>query len=158
MQAVEEIQKLLGELYDLVSGPEGFERDWKRLSALFTPYAKMIRTSIDANGNPQALVMSIQDYPANFQKLMDGRAFYEQEINNIIEVFGNIAHAFSTYEAWGDGDKEKFLKRGINSIQLYNDGQSWKVANMIWDDERPGLSMSPRYNPVGETEGTGINQ
>lgn len=151
MQAEVEIRKLLIELYDLISGPEGFERDWKRQSELFVPYAKMIRTSIDSDGNPQALVMNIQDYPANFGKLMEGRAFYEQEVNNIIEVFGNIAHAFSTYEAWADGDKTKFIKRGINSIQLYNNGQSWKIVNMIWDDERPGLSMSLKYNPVSKT-------
>jgi hypothetical protein len=148
MQAEVEIRKLLTELYSLVSGPEGFERDWKRQSELFVPYAKMIRTSIDSKGNPQTLVLDIQDYPTNFQKLMAGRAFYEQEIHNIIEVFGNIAHAFSTYEAWGDGDKTKFLKRGINSIQLYNDGLSWKIVSMIWDDERPGLPMPPKYNPV----------
>lgn len=150
MQAEAEIRKLLIELYDLVSGPEGFERDWKRLSALFVPYAKMIRTSIGSDGCPQALVMDIQDYPANFEKKMEGRSFYEQEVNNIIEVFGNIAHVFSTYEAWGDADKKKFIKRGINSIQLYNNGRSWKIVNMIWDDERPDLSMSSKYNPAGK--------
>lgn len=50
------------------------------------------------------------------------------------------AHAFSTYEAWGDADKTVFLKRGINSIQFFFDGANWKVVSMIWDDERPGLS------------------
>ncbi len=79
---------------------------------------------------------------------MGRKAFYEQEIHNIVEVFGNIAHVFSAYEAWADGDKTKFLKRGINSIQLFNDGLSWKIVNMIWDDERPGLSMPSKYNPA----------
>ncbi|RNF83743.1 hypothetical protein EER27_10245 [Lysobacter psychrotolerans] len=76
---------------------------------------------------------------------MAGRSFYELEVQNIIEVFGNIAHAFSTYEAWEDAEKTKFVKRGINSIQFYNDGQSWRIVSMIWDDERPGLVMDGRY-------------
>jgi len=142
-----EIQELLNELYTVISGPEGYQRDWNRQQRLFTPYAKVIRTSADQKGAPQSLVMSIHDYPENFQKLLDDRAFYEDEIHNIIEVFGNIAHVFSTYEAWSDSGRTQFIKRGINSIQLYKDGQSWKITNMIWDDERPGLLVPAKYHP-----------
>ncbi|MFA0810602.1 hypothetical protein [Microbulbifer epialgicus] len=147
MNTKKEIQELLTELYKIISGPEDYERDWDRQRRLFTTYAKVIRTSVDNNGNPQSLVMEIQDYPQNFQELIGRQAFYEVEIHNIIEVFGNIAHAFSTYEAWKDSKKTEFIKRGINSIQLYNDGESWRITNMIWDDERPGLSIPSKYNP-----------
>ncbi|WP_444890854.1 hypothetical protein [Microbulbifer sp. DLAB2-AA] len=152
MRSHSEIRVLLTELYQVISGPEGFKRDWKKQLSLFTPYAKVIRTSLDREGNPQALVMNIQDYPENFQRVVGDAAFYEVEIHNIIESFGNIAHAFSSYEAWRDSDKTQFIKRGINSIQLYHDGHSWKIVNMIWDDERPGLTMPPKYNPQAETE------
>lgn len=152
MKAEAEIRKLLTELYKLVSGPAGFKRDWKRLTTLLTPYAKMIRTSLDIHGQPQALVMDVQSYPRNFEKLMAGQAFYEYETHHIIESFGNIAHAFSTYEAWADCEKTHFLKRGINSIQLYFDGCSWKIINMIWDDERPRLAIPTKYNPDHSTD------
>ncbi|GAB2896755.1 hypothetical protein ACCI51_04995 [Microbulbifer echini] len=148
MNSEKKIKALLTQLYDLVSGPEYFKRNWQEQLELFTPYAKMIRTSVDRQGNPQALVMDIQDYPENFQQLVQGAAFYEVETHSVIESFGNIAHAFSTYEAWRDSDKTQFIKRGINSIQLYNDGRSWKIVNMIWDDERPGLTIPPKYNSV----------
>ena len=148
MHAEDQIKALLTELYALVSGPAGFERDWQRQSELFYPYANMIRTSVDAEGTPQALVMKAQDYPANFRKLMAGEAFYEVEISRVIEVFGNVAHAFSAYEAWRDEGRTEFIKRGINSIQLFNDGQSWKIINMIWDDERADSTMSAKYNPA----------
>ncbi|AWF80639.1 hypothetical protein BTJ40_07340 [Microbulbifer sp. A4B17] len=143
-----EIKKVLDELYNGISGPAEFQRDWQRQESLFVPYAKMIRTSVDSNGNPQSTIMDIKEYPGNFEKLISGRPFYEVEIHNIIEQFGNIAHAFSTYEAWSDRERTQFLKRGINSIQLFNDGESWKVVNMIWDDERPGLTMNSKYNPI----------
>ncbi|GAA5442060.1 hypothetical protein Misp06_00221 [Microbulbifer sp. NBRC 101763] len=155
MDAKIQIQELLRELYKVISGPAGYKRDWKRQQNLFTSYAKVIRTSADSNGEPQSLVMDIQDYPDNFQELIGERAFYEDEIQNIIEVFGNIAHAFSTYEAWKDEERTQFLKRGINSIQLYHDGKSWKITNMIWDDERPGLTVPAKYMPKTITETNG---
>lgn len=140
-----QIQALITELYSIISGPAGHQPDWKREAELFMPYAHMIRTSVDENGDSQATVMRAADYPENFQKIMAGHAFFEVEIQNIIEVFGNIAHAFSTYEAWRDAGRTGFIKRGINSIQFYNDGTAWRIVNMIWDDERPGLQMAGKY-------------
>jgi hypothetical protein len=71
-----------------------------------------------------------------------------------VQRFGNIAQVFSTYEAWRDEAQTDFIKRGINSIQLYNDGQRWRVANMLWDDERPGLRIDPAYLPkIGQGSG-----
>ena len=143
--AEDQIQALITELYSIVSGPAGHQPDWKREAELFMPYAHMIRTSVDEYGDSQATVICAADYPENFEKIMAGRAFFEVEVQNIIEVFGNIAHAFSTYEAWRDVDRTDFIKRGINSIQFYNDGANWRIVNMIWDDERPGLQMAAKY-------------
>ena len=33
-------------------------------------------------------------------------------------------------------------RRGINSIQLYKGEEGWKIIHMIWDNERPGRSVS----------------
>jgi len=145
MTAEDQIQALITELYSIISGPAGHQPDWKREAELFMPYAHMIRTSVDELGNSQATVICAADYSENFENIMAGRAFFEVEVQNIIEVFGNIAHAFSTYEAWRDVDRTDFIKRGINSIQFYNDGNTWRVVNMIWDDERPGLQMAAKY-------------
>ncbi|WP_444916554.1 hypothetical protein [Microbulbifer sp. JMSA003] len=142
------IQEVIDELYSGISGPSGFQRDWERQASLFSSDAKMIRTFVDSNGKPQSTILSVQEYPENFENLIANRPFYEAEIHNIIEQFGNIAHVFSAYEAWSDKEKTQFLKRGINSIQLLNDGESWKVVHMIWDDERPGLTMESKYNPA----------
>lgn len=109
--AKEQIQVLITELYAIVSGPVGHQPDWKREAELFMPYAHMIRTSVDEHGTPQATVMRAADYPENFEKIMAGRAFFELEIHNIIEVFGNIAHAFSTYEAWRELSKSAHLHK-----------------------------------------------
>jgi len=144
------IGEVITDLYACVSGPAGHRRDWARLRALFTPWARMVRTAPDEHGRPRATVLGVDDYGDNFEALMAGRAFFEFETHRVVERFGNIAHAFSSYEAYGDAGRTQFLKRGINSIQLFHDGDDWRVAAMIWDDERPGLALPERYRaPAG---------
>lgn len=141
------IRALVTELYALVSGPGGEPRDWDREAELFLPQAHMIRTVVDADGVPRPEIMRAADYPDNFERLMGGRDFYEVEVHNVIERFGQIAHVFSTYEAFEDAERTRFLKRGINSIQLYRLDGTWRIANMVWDDERAGQAIDARYLP-----------
>ena len=147
MDDSEAIQALVTELYALVSGPGDQPRDWAREAELFMPQAHMIRTVVDDDGVARPELIRAADYPANFERKMGGRDFFELEVHNLIEVFGNIAHVFSTYEAFEDAERTRFLKRGINSIQLYRVDGSWAIANMVWDDERPGLALPSRYRP-----------
>lgn len=150
----EAIHALVTELYALVSGPGERKRDWRREAELFLPGARMIRTVVDGDGVARPEFISAAVYPENFERKMEGRDFFEFGINNIIEQFGQIAHVFSSYEAWEDAAQTKFIKRGINSIQLYRIDGQWRIAGMVWDDERPGLVMDERYrgaDPVGDT-------
>ena len=50
--------------------------------------------------------------------------------------FGNIAHVFSTYE-FRATERGRVQGRGVNSIEMFWDGQRWWIAAAIWDDERP---------------------
>ena len=68
--------------------------------------------------------------------------FYEVEIAQRIDLFGNIAHAWSAYEARDALDDEVPERRGINSIQLFRDPElGWRIMAMIWDNEREGVSL-----------------
>lgn len=143
------LKALVKELYALVSGPGDQARDWVREAELFMPRAHMIRTVVDEDGVARPETIAARDYPANFERKMGGRDFYEVEVHNVIEIFGNIAHVFSTYEAFEDEARTRFLKRGINSIQCYRVDGDWKIAGMVWDDEREGLTMPDRYRAPG---------
>jgi hypothetical protein len=143
------LQARVTELYALISGPGDQPRDWLREAELFMPQAHMIRTVVGEDGIARAEIIAATDYPANFERKMGGRDFYEVEVHNRIEVFGNIAHVFSTYEAFEDEARTRFLKRGINSIQFYRVDGDWKIAGMVWDDEREGLTMPDRYRASG---------
>ena len=145
IQKFNDIDAVIAELYAVISGPAGQERDWDRERNLFFPGAKLIRTSIDDTGKPQALAMDMASYIENVNDYLVQNGFFEYEIARKTEIFGNVAHVFSTYEAKHRAEDAEPFKRGINSIQLFFDGERWWIINMIWDNERPGNPMPERY-------------
>jgi hypothetical protein len=132
----EQIGAVIDEMYAMISGPAG-PRDWSRQANCFLPDARQVRTWVDGQGRPQRLGMSLDDYAANTSPFFEANPFYEIETSRRIDLFGNIAHVWSAYEARrspGDSDVER---RGINSIQLFRDpAKGWRIIHMIWDNER----------------------
>ena len=74
----------------------------------------------------------------------------KQKLFRKSESFGNITHVFSTYESFrSKSDAEPFL-RGINSIQLLNDGKRWWVVNIYWTPETTESPIPEKYLPKSE--------
>jgi hypothetical protein len=136
-----EIAAAVTEMYAMISGPKG-PRDWSRQANCFHPEARQIRTSLDADGRPQCKIMRLDEYSSDTAPFFAEHDFYEIEIGRRIDLFGNIAHVWSAYEAraaLGDAGPER---RGINSIQLFRDpDHGWRIMAMIWDNEREGLEV-----------------
>ena len=82
--------------------------------------------------------------PANGSK---ENGFFEKEINRKTETFGNITHIFSTYESFRSEKDETPFMRGINSIQLLNDGKRWWVINIYWTQESNENPIPKEYLP-----------
>ena len=61
------------------------------------------------------------------------------------EQFGGIAHVFSAYDSKRLATDSVPFARGINSIQLFNDGKRWWVVTVFWDSERPDNPLTTRY-------------
>ena len=124
------------EMYAMISGPAG-PRDWSRQDNCFLPEARQVRTCVDEQGRAAKRSMGLEDYARDTQPFFDANAFYEVETSRRIDVFGNIAHVWSGYEARRSPDDAEPERRGINSIQLFNDPErGWRIIHMIWDNER----------------------
>ena len=125
------IDSVIKAVYEVISGPAGTPRDWARFKALFADGARLI--PIRPTG---PAVLTPDDYAEHAKPIFEKTAFYESELSRHLETFGNIAHAFSTYESrHAPGDKP--FARGINSFQLVKVGDTWKVMTILWDTERP---------------------
>jgi hypothetical protein len=132
----EAIGAVIDEMYDMISGPAG-PRDWSRQANCFLPEARQVRTWVDDSGKPAKLSMTLAEYRENTSPFFMANPFYEVETSRRIDLFGNIAHVWSGYEARTSPDDADVERRGINSIQLFRHPElGWRIIHMIWDNER----------------------
>jgi hypothetical protein len=136
---------ILKTLYDVISGPACQHRDWNRFRSLFVPGARLIPTGRPGNGPATARVMTPDEYATNGQRSLEENGFFEHEISRTGETFGAITHAFSTYESRRLASDPKPFARGINSIQLLNDGTRWWIVTVYWQAERPDTPLPEKY-------------
>lgn len=130
------IGEVIEEMYAMISGPAG-PRDWSRSANCFLLEARQVRTGLDDQGNPTMLSMSLDDYERNVTPFLAANDFYEVETSRRTDIFGNMAHAWSSYEARTSPEDATPERRGINSIQLFRHPQhGWRIIHMIWDNHR----------------------
>ncbi len=120
--------------YETISGPIGRPREWERDRTLYIPGVRFVSTNVK-NGKPVIKVLDHQQYIDEANDVLVQKGFFEKEIHRIVKTFGNITHVFSTYESRYTIDGP-VIARGINSIELFNDGNRWWIAAAIWDVER----------------------
>ncbi len=142
---VASIDAIIAAVYDVISGPAGAPRDWDRMRSLFAPEGRMGAVVARPDGSFVLRAMAPDDYIARNTKAFATMGFFETEKARTTETFGQIAHVFSTYEARHAKDDAKPFMRGINSIQLINDGKRWYVLSLIWRAEDPKLQLPERY-------------
>jgi hypothetical protein len=142
---VESADAIINALYNVISGPAGEKRNWDRMRTLFVPDARMTATGRRADGSYGKRGMSIEDYIASSGPFLEKDGFYEKEISKKTEQYGGVVHVFSTYESRKkSGDPSPFM-RGINSIQLWNDGKRWWIISILWQSENQAEPIPQKY-------------
>lgn len=147
---VDSPEALEAALYDVISGPADEERDWDRFRSLFLPEANLTVTRrVSPEGEEEDVIrtFTVDEFAESAGQMMSQDGFWESSLSSTAERYGNVAHVFSTYESRaGSPDSEPFA-RGINSIQLVNDGERWWVANLVWDSETATNPIPEEYLP-----------
>ena len=142
---VASIDAIIAALYDVISGPAGVKRDWDRFRALFAPGARLIPTGRRPDGVQVMRTMTPEEYASTIGPQLEQGGFFEREIGRRTERFGGIAHVFSAYDSKRTAADPAPFARGINSIQLVNDGTRWWVVTIFWDSERRDNPIPPEY-------------
>jgi hypothetical protein len=147
LRDVASIDAIIAAAYDVISGPGDKKRDWNRERALFYPGALIIPTATvpgkaDADLEPQML--DVEAYIARVEPLLQ-KGFYETEVARRTEQFGRIAHVWSTYESRHDASDPEPFMRGINSFQLFNDGDRWWILSVCWQHESMDHVIPEKY-------------
>lgn len=140
------LDSTLATLYSVVSGEQGKERNWELFKHLFRKDAKLIPTG-RMDDKSTVRYLTPDDYINTSGKWLVENGFHQVEINRETQNFGNIAHVFSTYEAYKNKDDATPFLRGINSIQLFYDGTRWWIINMYWMQESETRAIPELYLP-----------
>ena len=139
-----ELARLMTEFFRAVSFQPGEVPPYQMLHDLFVRGGKLIRNNGD---EPEICTVAGFIEPRQHMIASGELTFFEQaESGHLTEVYGNVAHRFSTYHKRGRMDGVDFVTRGIISTQFVRTPQGWRMSSMAWDDERPGLSIPDSYS------------
>jgi hypothetical protein len=142
---VKNLDGVIKALYASISGEKGEPRNWDMFNDLFAPDAKLIPTGKSPEGVVGYQYWTPQQYQERAGKFLVESGFHEVEVFRVTEEYGPIVHIFSTYESRRSIKDEKPFSRGINSIQLYNDGERWWILNIFWSSETIENPLPAKY-------------
>ena len=128
-----ELARLTAEFLAAVTFAPGERPAYERIRDLFIPEGLLIRNSGEA---PE--VTTVDEFIAPRLATVESGAlteFYEGELSDVTELFGNVAHRRSAYEKRGVLDGEPFAARGVIFTQFVRTPDGWRMSAMAWDDE-----------------------
>jgi hypothetical protein len=143
IEVTAELERLVSEFFRAVSFDQGQLPPYETLHDLFIPEGKLIKNSGDS---PE--ISTVVQFINPRQAMIDAgelTSFHEVELADLTEVFGNVAHRFSTYEKRGTMNGAPLTGKGVISTQFVRTPSGWRIASMAWDDERQGLPIPDRY-------------
>ena len=129
------VNNVINTFYNVVSGKKNEERDWTLFKFLFHADAKLITAGRNNDRVFQVKFMGAADYIKSSSKWIVSNGFVKKEMRRKTEKFGRMAHVFSSYKTYNTEGEENSEMRGINSIQLLNDGDRWWILNIYWTQE-----------------------
>ena len=137
------LDDLVKALDEAVSGPTDKDRTCMR--QLLIPEARLIPVSKGKDGSIAPHILSLDDWIARV-KASGRKEFYEVQVKYPTDVYGHVAHLWSTYEVRPTPDGKPDI-RGINSIQAFFNGSEWKVVEILWQAETPDEPIPSKYLP-----------
>jgi hypothetical protein len=130
--------------YDVVTVKKGEKVSYERDSLLHIANAHVGSGYIDKQGKQKFSYMTLKEYHRRSDDMLSRDGFDEKEISRKVEHFGSIYHVFSTYESRNVAGGP-VIERGINSIELFNDGTRFWILAWFFDGERKDNPIPGEY-------------
>lgn len=129
--------------YVAISGPPGQLLNLDRFRSLFLPQAQLVSVNLK-DGQGVARAMTLQEFTDMVTSRIGKEGHIEHEIAQRVDVYGNIANVWSSYESRKTVNDPQ-VTRGINSIQLVNDGKRWWISGAQWQHESAETPIPAKY-------------
>lgn len=111
------------------------------LRGLFLENAIIVKTCGES-----PVTYNVDEFINPRRKLLSGgglEEFSESELWEQTTVFGCVAQRLCAYRKSGVLNGEVFETDGMKSMQFVRTDTGWRIAAVIWDDERSQLSVPP---------------
>ena len=145
---VSTVDGIIKAYYEVVSGPAGQPRQVERDLSLHHPDALVVIIGEDEDGKVKPNVMSVQGYHDR-SKGQPQPAFFEYEIGRRMQQHGAVTHVWSAYETTDEPGGDP-TGRGVNSIQLFFDGERYWITSWIFDGRAGAPEVPGEYIDVDE--------
>lgn len=143
------VEGIMVELYASVTREPGEPFAWERLRAIMHPEGIMLPQRTQVGG--ESRLMDVEEFIDWIDEAWDpvigtpsDQGFFERQTNVIIEEFGDVAHALTTYEK-GPFEPRGIISRGVNSVQLVKREGRWLILSITWDEENTAGPLPARY-------------
>lgn len=118
--------------YGVVSVKKGEKVIFERDSLLHISDVRVGSAGIDAKGSPVLHYTTLLQYHKESDAYMQKNGFYEHETARTVQNIRNIYHVWSSYEERNEPGG-KIIGQGINSIELYYDGNRFWILGWFYD-------------------------
>nr|WP_294943605.1 hypothetical protein [uncultured Mucilaginibacter sp.] len=130
--------------YDVVTVKKGDKPSYQRDSSLHIPDPRCGAVRTKKDGSKVFDYMTLKEFHKRSDEFLTQEGFVETEIGRKVEQFGNIYHVWSTYESRNTPDGP-VIERGINSIEMYNDGKRFWIIAWYFDEESKTNPIPKKY-------------
>lgn len=137
---VSEVLSVVRTFFAAFESGEGADERLAALRAVMLPEAVVVRTC----GQTPAVYDVDTFIEPRRALLTDGTLvdFSERAVQGRVDVFGDIAHWFGSYEKDGLLRGEPGAGQGMKSVQLVRTDAGWRVSAAAWDDLRDGVAAT----------------
>lgn len=145
----ETIDGVMTELYASVTREPGKPFQWERLRAIMLPDGLMIPQARQRGGKLETMNVDqfIEWIDTGWKPIIGtdrDKGFFEKQINLVVNQYGDVASAFTTYEK-GPYAPRGVQGRGINAVQLVRTAGRWYISSITWDEENTAGPLPAQY-------------
>ncbi|HJQ32517.1 MAG TPA: hypothetical protein VJ866_10065 [Pyrinomonadaceae bacterium] len=134
------IDALTKSFFDVFSNRGGKAPKLDALYGLCLPEAIVLKACDDVPA-----VYSLREFIEPRVRLLSGgqlQDFFEEELAERTDIFGNVAQRFCSYRKSGLLSGERFETKGMKCLQFVKSSGRWFISAVAWDDERDGNIVS----------------
>lgn len=120
-------EKVVGELYELVTFPAGQTPDWQQVKSLFIEEAVIVLKT----GRDRMSVFTVEGFVQDFVSFIESSGveetgFEERILRTSVTTYGDIASVLVLYQTRIPGSP-RTPRQGIDHFQLIRSDESWKI-------------------------------